>query len=126
MGMVNMENLYKTTFEDLDLPSPTRTGMDTIDFSEMIDDCIDNIIQYEGTRIGGSGGSIVMAICPECCGNSCADADYENGEDSCNGSYNFDCDQGEMSNASWISLYKYESFQNALKARMAERTVVRS
>ena len=63
-----MDNIYRTTFEDLELPTPTRTGMDTIDFSEMIDDCIDNIIQYEGTRIGGSGGSIVMAICPECCG----------------------------------------------------------
>ena len=125
MGMVNMENLYKTTFEDLDLPSPTRMGFDTQDWNIEVDDVIDNLVEYEGTRIGGAASMIVTGVCPECCGNSCMDADYENGEDSCNGSYNHDCSQGEMTDASWLSLYKYESFQKALKTRMAERTVVR-
>ena len=125
MGMVNMENLYKTTFEDLDLPSPTRMGFDTQDWNIEVDDVIDNLVEYEGTRIGGAASMIVIGVCPECCGNSCMDADYENGEDSCNGSYNHDCSQGEMTDASWLSLYKYESFQKALKTRMAERTVVR-
>ena len=62
-----------------------------------------------------------MGVCPECCGNSCMDADYENGEDSCSGSYSYDCDEGEMHDAPWLSLYKYESFQYALEKRMEYR-----
>tara|TARA_B100000927_G_scaffold231022_1_gene191030 strand:+ start:936 stop:1292 length:357 start_codon:yes stop_codon:yes gene_type:complete len=113
--------LYKTKFEDLKLPEPTRTG--TFDFSEEADDLIDNLVEYEGSRIYGAVEMIATGTCPECCGNSCMDADYENGEDSCNGSYNHDCSQGEMTDASWLTLYKYDSFQNTLKQKMTERRV---
>ena len=121
-----MDNLFRLKFEDLKLDKPEHpTRFEDVNWDEEVDDLIDNLVEYEGTRIGGAASMIVTGVCPECCGNSCMDADYENGEDSCNGSYNHDCSEGEMTNASWLSLYKYESLQNQLKTRMAERTVVR-
>ena len=111
-------SLYNAKFSDLDLPKPTRMGFDTIDWEEEIEALMSEMCEYEGSRIYGALGMIAMGVCPECCGNSCMDADYENGEDSCSGSYSYDCDEGEMHDAPWLSLYKYESFQVALEKRM--------
>ena len=117
-----MDKLYKLKFEDLKLPNPTRMGFDTIDFKQEVDDLIDNLSSYENSRIYGAAQMIATGTCPECCGSTFMDAEEENGDDSCNGSHNFDCSGGEMTEASWLSLYKYESFQSALKERMIERT----
>ena len=65
---------------------------------------------------------VARATCPECCGSSFMDAEEENGEDSCNGSHNYDCSGGEMSGASWSQLHKYQSFQIRLAERMIERS----
>ena len=111
-------SLYKAKFSDLDLPKPTRMGFDTIDWEEEIEALMSEMCEYESSRIYGALGMIAMGVCPECCGNSCMDGDYENGEDSCNGSYSYDCDEGEMHDAPWLGLYKYESFQVALEKRM--------
>ena len=119
-----MQDLYKLKFEDLKLPNPTRMGFDTIDFKEEVDDLIDNLSSYEGSRIYGAAEMIATGTCPECCGSTFMDAEEENGDESCNGSHNFDCSGGEMTEASWLSLYKYESFQKALKERMIERLAV--
>tara|TARA_B100000035_G_scaffold189028_1_gene161389 strand:- start:780 stop:1127 length:348 start_codon:yes stop_codon:yes gene_type:complete len=115
-----MNKLHKTKFEDLNLPTPTRNS--DMDWSVEVDDLIDNLVEYEGSRIYGAKEMIATGVCPECAGNSCMDGDYENGEDSCNGSYNHDCSEGEMTDASWLTLYKYDSFQNQLEKRMGERS----
>ena len=115
-----MDNLHKTKFEDLNLPTPTRNS--DMDWSVEVDDLIDNLVEYEGSRIYGALEMVATGVCPECAGNSCMDGDYENGEDSCNGSYNHDCSEGEMTDASWLQLYKYDSFQNQLEKRMGERS----
>ena len=43
-----MNNLYKTKFEDLNLPKPTR-GFRYGLVCE-VDDLIDNLVEYEGSR----------------------------------------------------------------------------
>ena len=117
-----MDKLYRTSFKDLKLDKPKRpAAFPSIDWSEEVDDLIDNLSSYEGTRIYGAAEMIARAICPECCGSSCMDSDYENGEDSCNGSHKHDCAGGEMADASWIQLHKYETFQNQLRDRMLAR-----
>ena len=63
---------------------------------------------------------VATGVCPECAGNSCMDGDYENGEDSCNGSYNHDCSEGEMTDASWLLISMIHF--NQLKQRMGERS----
>ena len=119
-----MDNLYKVKFEDLKLDKPEHPAR----FSDMnwdveIDDLIDNISSYEGSRIYGAVEMVARAICPECCGSTFQDAEEENGDESCNGSHNFDCSGGEMIEASWSQLHKYQSFQDQLRKRMIERTV---
>tara|TARA_B100000579_G_scaffold401346_1_gene383751 strand:- start:375 stop:764 length:390 start_codon:yes stop_codon:yes gene_type:complete len=117
-----LDNLFRLKFEDLKLDKPKHPArFPSIDWSEEVDDLIDNLASYEGSRIYGAAEMVARATCPECCGSSCMDSDYENGEDSCNGSHNHDCSGGEMSQASWSQLHKYETFQKQLKARMLER-----
>ena len=59
--------------------------------------------------------SIKDGICPDCAGNSCMDGDYENGEDSCDGSGNYGCDEGEMEyrngECSWVEIIKHDERQ---------------
>ena len=61
--------------------------------------------------------SIKDGICPDCAGNSCMDGDYENGEDSCDGSGNYGCDEGEMTfgngECSWVEIMKHDERQAA-------------
>ena len=105
-------------FEDLNLPKPTRMGFDTLDWEEEIEPLMSELDNYDGSRIYGALDMVAHGVCPECAGNSCMDGDYENGEDTCNGTWSYDCSQGEMHDAPWLSLYHYESFQVALKKRM--------
>ena len=116
-------DLHELKFEDLKLNKPKHPDkFDGINWEEEVDDLIDNLSSYEGSRIYGAAEMIATGTCPECCGSTFMDAEEENGDESCNGSHNFDCSGGEMTEASWLSLYKYESFQSALKERMIERT----
>ena len=108
-----MVELYRTTVSDLGLEKPTKDAFEGCDFQEEITDVMNMLEQYDGSRIYGASEMIVHGVCPECAGNSCMDGDYENGEDTCNGS-TYDCDQGEIANASWLSLAKYSTFQNQL------------
>ena len=118
-----MQDLFKLKFEDLKLDKPVHPKMkEDLNWDEEVDDLIDNLSSYEGSRIYGAAEMIARATCPECCGSSYMDADYENDEDSCNGSHNHDCSRGEMSGASWIGLHKYQSFQIRLADRMVERS----
>ena len=83
------------------------------EYEEEIEPLMAELDFYDGSRIYGASEMVAQGICPECAGNSCMDGDYENGEDSCNGS-TYDCDQGEIANASWLSLAKYSTFQKQL------------
>ena len=61
--------------------------------------------------------SIKDGVCPECSGSSYIDADYEEEEDSCDGSGNFGCDEGEMSygndTVSWKAILDHDMNQEA-------------
>jgi len=108
-------------FKDLHLEFDTARegGFDPRDYEEEIEPLMSELDNYDGSRIYGALEMVAHGICPECAGNSCMDGDYENGEDTCNGTYSYDCDQGEMRDAPWLELYKYKAFQIALKDRMA-------
>ena len=118
-----MDNLFRLKFEDLKLDKPEHpTRFEDVNWDEEVDDLIDNLSSYEGSRIYGAAEMVARATCPECCGSTFQDAEEENGEESCNGSHNFDCSGGEMIEASWIQLHKYQSFQIRLAERMIERS----
>ena len=121
-----MDNLFRLKFEDLKLDKPEHpTRFEDVNWDEEVDDLIDNLSSYEGSRIYGAAEMVARATCPECCGSTFQDAEEENGEESCNGSHNFDCSGGQMTEASWIQLHKYQSFQDQLRKRMIERTYKR-
>lgn len=107
-------------FEDLklDFSKARDGGFLPSEYEEEIEPLMSELDNFDGSRIYGALEMIVCGICPECAGNSCMDGDYENGEDTCNGTYSYDCNQGELNEAPWLELYKYKTFQIALKARM--------
>ena len=107
-------------FEDLklDFSKARDGGFLPSEYEEEIEPLMSELDNFDGSRIYGALEMIVCGICPECAGNSCMDGDYENGEDTCNGTYSYDCSQGELHEAPWLELYKYKTFQIALKARM--------
>ena len=107
-------------FEDLklDFSKARDGGFLPSEYEEEIEPLMSELDNYDGSRIYGALEMVARGICPECAGNSCMDGDYENGEDTCNGTYSYDCSQGELHEAPWLELYKYKTFQIALKARM--------
>jgi len=62
----------------------------------------------DGVRNDWEKQSVIDGICPECSGTSYMDGDYDNDEDSCYGWGNYGCDQGEMENASWVEIIKFD------------------
>jgi hypothetical protein len=62
----------------------------------------------DGTRNEWEKQSVIDGVCPECSGTSYMDGDYDNEEDSCYGWGNYGCDQGEMENASWVEIIKFD------------------
>lgn len=62
----------------------------------------------DGVRNDWEKQSVIDGICPECGGSSYMDGDYDNDEDSCYGWGNYGCDQGEMENASWVEIIKFD------------------
>ena len=62
----------------------------------------------DGVRNDWEKQSVIDGVCPECSGTSYMDGDYDNDEDSCYGWGNYGCDQGEMENASWVEIIKFD------------------
>ena len=62
----------------------------------------------DGVRNDWEKQSVIDGICPECSGTSYMDGDYDNDEDSCYGWGNYGCDGGEMENASWVEIIKFD------------------
>jgi len=62
----------------------------------------------DGVRNDWEKQSVIDGVCPECSGSSYMDGDYDNDEDSCYGWGNYGCDQGEMENASWVEIIKFD------------------
>ena len=62
----------------------------------------------DGVRNEWEKQSVIDGICPECSGTSYMDGDYDNDEDSCYGWGNYGCDGGEMENASWVEIIKFD------------------
>ena len=98
-------------FEDLklDFSKARDGGFLPSEYEEEIEPLMSELDNFDGSRIYGALEMIVCGICPECAGNSCMDGDYENGEDTCNGTYSYDCSQGELHEAPWLELYKYKT-----------------
>jgi len=62
----------------------------------------------DGVRNDWEKQSVIDGVCPECSGTSYMDGDYDNDEDSCYGWGNYGCDGGEMENASWVEIIKFD------------------
>ena len=63
--------------------------------------------------------SIREGICTECSGTGYMDGDYDNDEDSCDGSWHYGCDEGEMVGASWVEIINHD-------IRMHDREISRN
>ena len=76
-------------FEDLklDFSKARDGGFLPSEYEEEIEPLMSELDNFDGSRIYGALEMIVCGICPECAGNSCMDGDYENCEDTCNGTY---------------------------------------
>ena len=62
----------------------------------------------DGVRNDWEKQSVIDGVCPECSGTSYMDGDYDNDEDSCYGWGNYGCDRGEMENATWVEIIKFD------------------
>ena len=63
--------------------------------------------------------SIREGICTECGGSGYQDGDYDSDEDSCDGSWHYGCDEGEMVGASWVEIINHD-------IRMHDREISRN